>query len=110
MKDKGILLDPATNDLQVDILRDASGKITAGLLSGDATQQNAALIISMEAGEIKTSPTVGVGISAITNDHDTLWAKHRIRVQLEADGQKVSYLKITTSIDNKMEIAIHANY
>lgn len=110
MKEKGILFDTEMCDIMVNVKHDAAGKITGGLEVGNVTQQNAAFIINMEAGEIKTAPTVGVGISSMINSHEMLLLKHRIREQLEADGLRVEHLKVNIKADNKTEIQINASY
>lgn len=110
MKDKGLLLDQETNDLIVKVARDASDMITGGLVLGDVTRQNQKNILFMHAAEIKESPTVGVGIDSMLLSEDTLLYKHKVREQLEADGQRVSYLDIKVSVNNEVDILIHANY
>lgn len=110
MKNKGFLLDPETGDPQIKVIRDNKGLITGGLAVGDVTQQNQALIISLNAGEIKTAPTVGVGIDGLLLDHEVLMYKHKIREQLTADGQNISYLSIKVIGEHKTEIKLNANY
>lgn len=91
-------------DLAVDVRRDASGKITGGLVVGDILRQNQALILVMHKGELKSDPSVGVGISDMLLDHNFPIWKKEIREQMELDGQKVDSVQITTSglvIDSK---------
>lgn len=110
MKSKGILLDQQTGDIQVNASRDKQGLITGGFMLGNVTKQNQVTIITMHPAEIKEAPTVGVGISSMLMSEETLLYKHKIREQLEADGQRVSYLNIKTTEDNKTDIQINANY
>lgn len=105
MKNLGIILNPDRNDLHIQVQRNAEGKIVQGLQIGDVTEQNAKTIIYMQPGELKTSPTVGVGINNMLLGHDALFYKHRIRQQLNADGMRVNKLEI-----NGDNINIHANY
>lgn len=105
MKNLGILLNPNTNDLNIQVQRDAEGRIVQGLQVGDVTAQNAKTILYMHPGELKSHPTVGVGINNMLLDHEFLLYKHRIRQQLVADGMRVKKLEI-----NGQNIEIHASY
>ena len=91
-------------DLAVDVTRDASGKIAGGLVIGDILRQNQALILLLHKGELKSAPSVGVGISDMLLDHNFQVWKKEIREQMELDGQKVDSVQITPSglvIDSK---------
>jgi len=104
-KSLGILLNPATNDFDIKVVRNSEEKIVQGLHVGDVTKQNTAIILYMQPGELKEQPTVGVGIDNILLDHDFLLYKHRIRQQLGAEGMQVNHLEI-----NGQNIEINANY
>jgi hypothetical protein len=68
----------------------------SGLVIGDTTYQNQAIILICQKGELKNAPLAGVGINDICNDHLLgLW-KREIIEQLESDGQTISKLEITT--------------
>lgn len=103
-KETGILVDE-THDLEIVVTRDAQEKIIAGLQLGDVTNQNIHTILKAQPGEIKESPTVGVGIDNILLDHDYLLYKHKVRQQLDAEGMQVNYLEI-----DGQNIEINANY
>lgn len=103
MLGKGIQLDDY--DLKITVERDIDGKITSGLNIGDTTAQNQALILYAQPGEIKEQPIIGVGITSMCLDHDSLAWRSKIREQLELDGQKVDQVKIT-----KTGIIIDAKY
>ena len=105
MKNLGIMLNPGTDDFDIKIVKDQSGKIVQGLYVGDVTRQNTNIILKIEPGELKLSPTVGVGIDKILLDHDYLLYKHRIRQQLDAEGMQVKHLEI-----KGQNIEINANY
>lgn len=105
MKNLGILLNPKTNDLDIQVQRDAEGKIVQGLQIGDVTMQNAKTILYMQPGELKSNPTVGVGINNMLLDHEFLLYKHKVRQQLVADGMRVKKVEI-----NGQNIEIHASY
>ena len=105
MKNLGIILNPETNDFDVKVIKDASGKIRQGLYVDDITRQNTAVILKIEPGELKLNPTVGVGIDKIILDHDYLLYKHRIRQQLDTEGMQVKHLDI-----KGQNIEINANY
>lgn len=111
MKNRGLQLDPATGDLRINIIRDYPNySISVGAVVGDVTKQNQALIIGLHSGEIKTAPTVGVGISGLTLSHETLLYLHRTRDQIEKDGQHINFLDIEITADNKTTIKLNANY
>jgi hypothetical protein len=105
MKNSGILLNPASNDFDIKVIRDSEGKIVQGLHIGDVTKQNTAIILYAQPGELKEQPTVGVGISSMLLDHDYLLYKHKIRRQLNVEGMQVNHLEI-----NGQNIEINASY
>lgn len=91
-------------DLVVNVTRDASGKIAGGLVIGDILRQNQALILLLHKGELKSDPSVGIGISDMLLDHNLQAWKKEIREQMELDGQKVDSVQIEVSglvIDSK---------
>ena len=105
MKNKGIMLNPDTNDFDIKTVRDAEGKILQGLYLGNITKQNIAIILYMYPGELKEKPTVGVGINNMLLDKDYLLYKHKIRQQLSVEGMQVNRLEI-----DGQNIEIDANY
>ena len=92
-------------DVTVVVRKDAAGKIAEGLVVGDILRQNQALILVLHKGELKSDPSVGVGLSDILLDHDLLTWKREIREQMELDGQTVG----NVSIDND-KIVIDSEY
>ena len=84
-------------DLAVNVTRDTSGKITGGLVIGDILRQNQALILVLHKGELKSDPSVGVGISDMLLDHNLRIWKKEIREQMELDGEKVDSIQITSA-------------
>ena len=100
MKGVGIQI---SNDYDLDIqVSKVNGKVVSGLTVGKTLYQNQALILMMQAGEIKTSPAVGVGLRNILLDDDKALWRRRIRMQMELDGQQVQSVQIGT--DNKLKI------
>lgn len=100
MKNRGIqLVDSRTGlediDLKIDVLRDANGLITHGLVVGDIMNQNQAIIITANAGELKFNPTIGVAIDELILDNDYLRFKHRISDHLTKDGMKVKSVELS---------------
>lgn len=91
MKNIGIRLN---GDYDVDIKprRDAQGKIVSGMVAGEITYQNQAIILSARKGEIKEYPTLGVGLGDACNDEDTRQWKREIAEQIEGDGQRIERL------------------
>ena len=110
MKEKGITLNEDTGDLDVKVIRDRNGLITRGLIIGDVQEQNQAIIISIQPGELKEAPQVGVGIDSMLLSNEILLYKHKIREQLEADGFRVNHLEIDRTPDNKIDIQVNAKY
>lgn len=92
-------------DLNIKVQRNSSGRIVSGLVVGDTLHQNQALILAISKGELKTDPSVGVGIQSQMLNHDTLALRREIRQQLEMDGQKVQDVKVSAH-----GIEIIANY
>lgn len=58
----GILL---TQDMEVatQVVRDASGKIVSGFVVGSCVDQEAYLVLSMRAGDLKEDPIIGPGLT-----------------------------------------------
>ncbi len=90
------LISSATGyDLAMNVQRDNQGKVVSGLVLGETTHQNQALILTAHKGEFKEHPTLGVGLQDIINDHDmTMW-KRLITDELEKDGMRVDKLTLT---------------
>lgn len=105
MKNTGILVKEDTGELDIQVSRDETGKITQGVQVGEVTHQNTALILLMQPGEWKEQPTVGVGIENMILDHDFLGYKHKIRQQLITEGMQVDHLEI-----NGQNIELNAKY
>lgn len=103
VKNKGILLDPETGDLQISTKRDALGMIRQGLVIGDTVFQNQSVILQAQKGELKEYPTIGVGILDMINDNEKTGWKREIALQLENDGMIVNDVDIDL-INNKLTI------
>lgn len=80
---------------RIEVQRDVYGLITSGLCLGRTLPQNQALILVLHKGELKENPAVGCGLSDMLLDHDPLSWRHRIREQMELDGQEVRSIKIS---------------
>lgn len=106
-KDKGILLDPETGDLQISTGRDALGIIGQGLVIGNTTYQNQAVILQALKGELKEYPVMGVGISDMVCDNEATGWKREIALQLELDGMAVNDVEIDL---NNSKLTIDAEY
>lgn len=83
----GMQLDEMTNDLKIE-----NGHIAIG----ETLPQNEFLLLVMNKGELKEDPLVGVGISDMLNDNDTIGWKRKIRDGLKADGMKVEQISISS--------------
>lgn len=100
MKNTGIALSSNTDGLEINVVKDSLGKITGGLTIMDITAQNQAVILQSHPGEIKEVPSVGVGISDMLLDNNTLAWERLIRQQLETEGMRIKKLEIAeTYID-----------
>lgn len=100
---KGIQLIDYEPD--IDVVKDGDGKIVQGLVVGDITAQNQALILRIHKGEQKENPSLGCGIEDMLLDSDPLYWRTEIREQLEMDGQSVNSIEIGND-----SITIDANY
>lgn len=109
-KGAGIQLNLETGDIEINPVRNNAGLITGGLVIGDTTRQNQAILVYMHAGELKNHPTTGAGISHMLNDSEITAFKHRVRDQLTRDGQTVHYLQMKQNPGNKTDIQLNANY
>lgn len=90
----GIALD---NDFDIRI---ANG----GFTLEETTNQDIAIILTVNPGELKEYPMIGVGIDGITNDDDlSLW-RSSIRENLKKSGLEIDQVNVT--FDN-LEIEAH---
>lgn len=83
------------NDIDINVVKDSSGKIISGLVLNDTLSQNQALILQLHKGELKDDVSVGVGIADMLLDNDVLAWRSEIREQMEMDGQTVDSVVIT---------------
>lgn len=100
MKNIGIQLADSTSglvdiDLKIEVKRDDNGLITQGFVVGDIMNQNQAIIIAANPGELKFNPSVGVSIDELILDNDYLRFKHRISDHLSKDGMKVKSIEFS---------------
>ena len=93
-------------DLKVLVVRDASGKIMAGLVIGNTLEQNKASILIAHQGDFKFNPDLGVGLGDIALSSDYLEYRHKIREHFTKDGLVVETLDL---FENK-PLKIIANY
>ncbi len=111
MKDRAIQLNDSTSqgeimDVKITVVKDGDNKILSGLTIGNTLEQNKALILILEPGELKEYPTLGVGMNSALLNNDYLEMRHIIRTQLMKDGLTVQELNLYT---NK-NISIKAKY
>ncbi|NDP26463.1 MAG: hypothetical protein GZ087_03410 [Flavobacterium sp.] len=111
MKSTGIQLVDATDlgemmDLKIDVVRDASGKITQGISIGNTLNQNKALIIMANPGEFHFEPLLGAAYEELLLDDDYLRMQHRISEELQRDGLKIKNISL---VEGKPKI-IEADY
>lgn len=77
------------------------------LATGDTLEQNVAMMLELEKGELKQYPTMGVGIGGMVADEDRAYWNREIRETLKADGMKVETLSMDA---NGESIHIKARY
>lgn len=101
MRDFGIQIVDSSEvgnfmDIKVDPIVDENGRIVQGLVLGNTQKQNELLILSCNPGEIKSSPTLGVGLADATLDDsgDLLSFRHEIRRNYALDGLTIKKLDL----------------
>jgi len=90
-----------------DILCDESGDIScvAGdMITGDATYQHQADLLTAVEGSYKQNPTTGVGIDGYLLDENPAELTRKIRIQFTKDGMSVVKVAYGTNLE------INANY
>lgn len=112
MKGRGIQINDFSSetgeifDLRIEPERDESDKIIRGLVVGQTLEQNKALILMSNQGELKMQPQIGVGIEGALLSNDFLEYRHRIRRHFAMDGLKVTKLDLYMNKPFKID----ANY
>lgn len=111
MKDRAIQLIDSNDagrvlDLKINVVRGSDGKILSGVTIGNTLEQNKALILLAQAGDLKFEPMLGVGIENLLLDDNLLAFRHKIREEFAKDGLKVK----TLNLYNINNIEIDANY
>lgn len=106
-KNRDVLIAPTTGDISISTQRNRLGLIEQGLIVGDTTVQNQAIILQSGPGQLKEYPTLGCDISSLVNDDNIIGWKREITLQLEADGMTVN--EVTIDIHNN-KISIDAEY
>ncbi|MFA7448818.1 MAG: hypothetical protein WCY77_10300 [Weeksellaceae bacterium] len=92
-------------DLKIEPVR-KDGKIISGLCIGHTLFQNEATLLAMHPGELKSEPTLGVGLRSELLNENLLEARHNIRKVFAKDGMTITKLDLY-EIDN---IQIDARY
>ena len=100
-KDRGIQLNDSVDsesflDVKVMPIRGENGKIVSGMVIGNTLEQNKALILICQQGEVKLFPKIGVGIEDSLLSDDLLPFRHLIREHFNMDGLKISILDFYT--------------
>lgn len=82
----GILLD-ANYNLLINKKVDSSGKIVSGLVIGNTTDQEVALVLQMSQGELKEDPLLGIGLTKfIRGKYSPTKVEQRIRSHFTRAG------------------------
>lgn len=99
--DEGVVMDT-----KIQPVYDAQGKILRGMVIGDTLEQNKALLLIAQQGELKFNPDIGVGILDMTLSEDYLVYRHKIQEHFAKDGLQASKVEL---YKNK-PIVINADY
>ena len=83
----GIVLDE-TGDLKVQVVRDADGLITQGLVVSESDYDHVGLIVGSNRGDFKEFPVLGVGEQYLKSVGRVAEMRANILTQLELDGYK----------------------
>jgi hypothetical protein len=96
MNHRGILTD-TNNELIVIPRRDASGKITGGLVIGNTLLQDTSIVLGLNQGELKEDPLLGPKLlPLIRSKADRVKIEQAIKVHLERAG--IDYRQVKNSI------------
>ena len=87
MMRRGIVIGD-TGDLKVQVVRDAAGVITQGLVVSDNDGDCVQLIVESNKGEFKAFPVLGVGEQYLKSVGRVAEMRADIMTQLELDGCK----------------------
>lgn len=98
--------DETVYDLKVEVVKDAFGKITSGLVIGSTLEQNMASLLIAEPGDFKANLSLGVGLRSALLGEDLLEYRHAIKEQFAQDGLTISHLDLY----NLEEFSIDAEY
>lgn len=96
--DEGLLWD-----LKINPQTDANGMITSGLVIGATLPQNVANLLAMFPGEVKSEPTLGVGLNSELLNENLLGVRHRIREVFPRDGLRLKKLDLYDLTKMKIE-------
>lgn len=81
-KHTGILLD-SSYDLAIKVVRDATGMILHGVMVGSIINQEAALVLACQQGEIKEDPILGASLTKfVRGKYNASQIEQRIRTNL----------------------------
>ncbi len=111
MKDTGIQFNDTSEagailDLKIRPVRNADGKIISGLVIGNTLEQNKALILIAQEGQLKFNPDLGVGLPDNLYSTEYLRYRHKIREHFDKDGLTIENLDLYENRPFKIE----ANY
>lgn len=111
MKDLAIQLNDNSNsgligDIKIDVVKDQDNKIVSGLCIGSTLNQNKALLLMIQPGELKNHPTIGVGLADAVLTDNLLEYRHKIRRNFESDGLKI----IDLDLYDLRNVKINAEY
>lgn len=98
-KDTGIqLVDSADAaelwDLKIEPQYNDDGMIDSGVVIDHTLYQNQATLLAMYPGELKSEPTLGVGLKAELLNENLLEARHRVREVFTQDGLLIKRLEL----------------
>ncbi len=93
-----------TGDLKIQVQRNAQGKITQGLVIGDARTDVTERILQAYPGEFKEKPALGCNVKAQLNGTPSPFFRGNAIEQLQSEGIQIARLDITeTGIEIELE-------
>lgn len=95
---KGILLTDSY-ELDIKVVRDASGLIVSGLQVGNIDHQRVKMIVEAQKGEFKEFPTLGFGVQSYLKSPTTVQQRFVTELQKELKTDDINAEVIITGND-----------
>lgn len=94
---QGILLNE-TDDLEIDVRRDTTGKITKGMALGQTMIQDTYIVLKLNQGELKEDPVLGPNlITFIRGAKNKVAIEKQLKIHLTRAG--IDYERVKNEIN-----------